>query len=111
QIAGVNEGFERNELNYGRKLYLIENCIYGVDIQSIAVHIGKMRFFISLTVVQKVDPSAPNLGIRPQPNLETKFGAANTLIGVSRPGQQLLRNRELHAKETESRRVRERHFP
>ena len=110
QIPGINEAFERNELDYGRKLYLIENCIYGVDIQPIAVQIAKMRFFISLVVDQKVDPKAPNLGVRPLPNLETKFVAANTLIGVKRPGQQLLRNREIDAKEAELRRVRERHF-
>ena len=30
--------------NYGRKLYLIQNCIYGVDIQPIAVTIAKLRF-------------------------------------------------------------------
>jgi hypothetical protein len=44
------------------------------------------------------------------PNLETKFVAANTLIGVDRPGQQLLRNRAIDAKEADLRRVRERHF-
>jgi len=110
QIAGVNEAFERNELDYGRKLYLIENCIYGVDIQSIAVQIAKMRFLISLIVDQKTDPQAPNLGIRPLPNLETKFVAANTLIGVERAGQQLLRNVKIEAKQAELRRVRERHF-
>ncbi len=32
QITGINDAFEHNELDYGRKLYLIENCIYGVDI-------------------------------------------------------------------------------
>ena len=58
QIAGIEESFERNELDYGRKLYLIENCLYGVDIQSIAVQIAKMRFFISLIVDQRVDPDA-----------------------------------------------------
>jgi len=110
QISGVNEAFDRNELDYGRKLYLIENCIYGVDIQPIAVQIAKMRFFISLIVDQKTDPKAPNLGVRPLPNLETKFVAANTLIAVSRPGQQLLRNRKIDDKEAELRRVRERHF-
>jgi hypothetical protein len=88
QIAGVNEAFERNELDYGRKLYLIENCIYGVDIQPIAVQIAKMRFFISLIVDQKTDPQAPNLGVRPLPNLETKFVAANSLIGIERPDAQ-----------------------
>jgi len=110
QITGINEAFEHNELDYGRKLYLIENCIYGVDIQPIAVQIAKMRFFISLIVDQKIDDAQPNRGVRPLPNLETKFVAANSLIGVNRPGQQMLRNREIDAKEAELRRVRQRHF-
>jgi len=110
QIAAINEAFEHNELDYGRKLYLIENCIYGVDIQPIAVQIAKMRFFISLIVDQKINESLSNRGVRPLPNLETKFVAANTLIGVNRPGQQLLRNREIDIKEAELRRVREQHF-
>jgi len=110
QIDGINEAFEHNELDYGRKLYLIENCIYGVDIQPIAVQIAKMRFFISLVVDQKIDDTQPNRGVRPLPNLETKFVAANTLIGVNRPGQQLLRNREIDAKEASLREVRRRHF-
>ncbi len=110
QIVGIEEAFERNELDYGRKLYLIENCLYGVDIQSIAVQIAKMRFFISLIVDQRVDPDAPNLGVRPLPNLETKFVAANTLIGIEKPEQMLLRNPQIDAKEAELRRVREKHF-
>jgi adenine-specific DNA-methyltransferase len=110
QITGINEAFEHNELDYGRKLYLIENCIYGVDIQAIAVQIAKMRFFISLIVDQKIDDTQPNRGVRPLPNLETKFVAANTLLGVNRPGQQLLRNRDIDTKEGELRRVRERYF-
>jgi hypothetical protein len=110
QIVGIEEAFERNELDYGRKLYLIENCLYGVDIQSIAVQIAKMRFFISLIVDQRVDPDATNLGVRPLPNLETKFVAANTLIGIDRPGQQILRYDDIAAKETELRKVREKHF-
>jgi adenine-specific DNA-methyltransferase len=114
QVVNVNESFDRNEMDYGRKLYLIENCIYGVDIQPIAVQIAKMRFFISLIVDQKIDDSLPNRGVRPLPNLETKFVAANSLIGINRQGQLMLRNEkiaaQIHAKETELRRVRERHF-
>ncbi len=110
QIVSVEEAFERNELDYGRKLYLIENCLYGVDIQSIAVQIAKMRFFISLIVDQRVDPNSPNLGVRPLPNLETKFVAANTLIGIEKPKQMPLRNPQIDAKEAELRRVREKHF-
>lgn len=110
QISDINDAFERNELDYGRKLFLIENCIYGVDIQPIACQIAKLRFFISLVVDQRIEDHRPNRGIRPLPNLETNFVAANTLIGVERPGQQLLRNREIDEKELELRRVRERHF-
>jgi len=110
RLQDINEVFEQNASDYGRKLYLIENCIYGVDIQPIAVQIAKMRFFISLVVDQKVDHNAHNLGVRPLPNLETKFVAANSLIGINRPGQQLLRNRAIDVKEAELRRVRERHF-
>ena len=82
EIESINEAFERNELDYGRKLYLIENCIYGVDIQPIATQIAKLRFFISLIVDQQIDDSRENHGVRPLPNLETKFVAANTLISV-----------------------------
>ena len=81
-----------------------------MDIQPIAVQIAKMRFFISLIVDQKIDDARPNRGVRPLPNLETKFVAANTLIGVNRPGQQLLRNRDIDAKEASLREVRRRHF-
>jgi len=81
-----------------------------VDIQSIAVQIAKMRFFISLIVDQRVDPDAPNLGVRPLPNLETKFVAANTLIGIEKPKQMPLHNPQIDAKEAELRRVREKHF-
>lgn len=69
---------------YRRKLYLIENCIYGVDIQSIAVQISKLRFFISLIIEQNIRKSEANLGISPLPNLETKFVTANTLIRLSK---------------------------
>ncbi len=55
-------------------------------------------------------PPLPNRGVRPLPNLETKFVAANTLIGVNRPGQQLLRNLDIDKKEAELRDVRRRHF-
>jgi len=109
-IEDIEKAFAAGELDYGRKLYLIENCIYGVDIQPIAVQIAKMRFFISLIVDQRIDPSQPNLGIRALPNLETKFVAANTLIGIEKPAQQMLRNPQIDAKEDELRKVRERHF-
>ena len=74
-----------NDPDYARKLYLIEHCIYGVDIQPIATQISKLRFFISLVVDQKPTKDAKsNFGIRPLPNLEAKFVTANTLIPLDR---------------------------
>lgn len=70
--------------DYARKLYLIENCIYGVDIQSIAVQISRLRFFISLICEQQpIDDASKNFGINPLPNLELKFVAANTLVPLA----------------------------
>jgi adenine-specific DNA-methyltransferase len=89
RLLEINEAFDQsiNDPDYARKLFLIENCIYGVDIQSIAVQISKLRFFISLVVEQKPsDKPANNFNIRPLPNLETKFVAANTLIGIKKDG-------------------------
>ena len=65
---------------YDLKLSIIENCIYGSDIQSIAAQITKLRFFISLICNCEKDASKPNYGIPTLPNLETKFVAANSLI-------------------------------
>jgi hypothetical protein len=109
-MADIEQAFADNELDYGRKLYLIENCIYGVDIQPIAVQIAKLRCFISLMVEQKVNPQAENFGILPLPNLETRFVAANTLIGLDRRAQQSLRDPEIDALERELARVRAAHF-
>ena len=68
------------ESSYDLKLYIIENCLYGSDIQSIAAQITKLRFFISLICDCERDETKPNSGIPTLPNLETKFVAANTLI-------------------------------
>lgn len=85
-VADIERSFNENinRPDYARKLYLIENCIYGVDIQPIAIQISKLRFFISLVVDQIPNNNpADNFGIRPLPNLEAKFVAANTLIGLN----------------------------
>ena len=109
-INDIEAAFARNELDYGRKLYLIENCIYGVDIQPIATQIAKLRFFISLIVDQQIDDLLDNRGVRPLPNLETKFVAANTLISVEKPAQFTFRNPQIDRKEKELEDVRRRHF-
>ena len=77
-------GVDTNETAYQLKRYLIEKCIYGVDIQTIATQISKLRFFISLILEQSETNTDPalNYGIQPLPNLETKFVTANTLIAI-----------------------------
>jgi len=80
---------ENNFDDYSRKLFLIESCIYGIDIQPIAVQISKLRFFISLIIDQNMHKGEINFGIRSLPNLETKFVAANTLIGLEIPTNDL----------------------
>ena len=70
--------------DYTRKLFLIDRCLHGVDIQPIAVQIAKLRCFISLAVEQKESADRPNRGITPLPNLEAKFVAANTLTPLHR---------------------------
>jgi len=103
-IADIERSFDEsiNRPDYARKLYLIENCIYGVDIQPIAIQISKLRFFISLVVDQNTntDPT-DNFGIRPLPNLEAKFVAANTLIGLDKKNASLFDSEEIKAKENE----------
>ena len=57
--------FEVQDHSYARKLYLIQNAIYGVDIQSIAVQIAKLRFFISLAIEQTpTQDKEKNYGIK-----------------------------------------------
>ena len=102
RLKDIENSFDENLNNpdYARKLYLIENCIYGVDIQPIAIQISKLRFFISLVVDQKTttDP-ANNFGIRPLPNLEAKFVAANSLIPLAKAENNLGRTSEIIAVE------------
>lgn len=103
--------------HYGRKLYLIENCLYGVDIQPISIQIAKLRFFISLAIEQQPnDNQNDNYGIKALPNLETKFIAANSLIGLKifTKGQQNIQDKDTKEKIKENKqklsRVRQRYF-
>ena len=68
--------------DYIHKLGIIQGSIYGVDIQPVAVEIAKLRCFLSLIVDEKIDDNADNRGIIPLPNLEFKFVAADSIIGL-----------------------------
>ena len=68
---------------YTKKLEILRNVIYGVDIQPMAVQIAIFRLFLSM--IQEIKPTnnpKENFGIEPLPNLDYKFCCANALIGV-----------------------------
>ncbi|MGV7224035.1 MAG: Eco57I restriction-modification methylase domain-containing protein [Nitrospinales bacterium] len=69
-----------NSADYIRKLGIIQNCIYGVDIQPIAIQVSQLRFFISLLVDFTVEKERENSGVHPMPNLDYKFMQGNSLI-------------------------------
>ena len=71
-----------NPFDYTRKLDVIKNSIFGVDIQPIAVDVSRLRCFLTLVVESEVNDTKPNRGIEPLPNLDFKFVCANTLIGL-----------------------------
>ena len=103
-VADIERSFDEsvNRPDYARKLYLIENCIYGVDIQPIAIQISKLRFFISLVIDQKTNNRPEdNFGIRPLPNLEAKFVAANTLLSLNKSEVSLFDTETIKTKERE----------
>ena len=108
ELTEISRIFENYSGDFGRKLYLIQNSIFGLDIQSIACQIAKLRFFISLAIEQEPDSDADNFGIKPLPNLETRFIAANTLIGLKE--ERILISPKAKALEVELSDNRERHF-
>ena len=100
-----------NEKVYDLKLAIIENCIYGSDIQSIAAQITKLRFFISLICDCEKDASKPNFGIPTLPNLETKFVAANSLIAKKKQASHcLFENPDIEPTKQKLIEVRHEHF-
>ncbi len=109
ELIEIDETFKRyRDSDFGRKLYLIQNSIFGIDIQPVACQIAKLRFFISLAIEQEPEQDVENFGIKPLPNLETRFIAANTLIGLEQ--QRTLTSNKARDLERELGNNRERHF-
>ena len=82
-IYVLNKLEPNNTNDYESKLHLIENCLYGSDIEPMAIQLSKLRFFISLLCDQLPNSTEENLGIIPLPNLETKFVVADSLGKLS----------------------------
>ena len=112
RMIDILERISPNENIYDLKLSIIENCLYGCDIQSIAAQITKLRFFISLICDCEKDDSKPNFGIPTLPNLETKFVSANSLIAKKKKALQgnLFENPEIEPTKEELHQIRHKHF-
>ena len=68
---------------YAKKLEILRNVIYGVDIQPMAAQITVLRLFLSMLLeITPTDDARNNFGIDPLPNLDYKFVVANTLMGI-----------------------------
>ncbi|MDI9540239.1 MAG: Eco57I restriction-modification methylase domain-containing protein [Bacillota bacterium] len=61
---------------YRLKTDIIQNSLYGVDIEYDAVEIAKLRLWLSLIVDQEVDGTAP----KPLPNLNFHLRVGNSLV-------------------------------
>ena len=112
RMVEIMHKLEVHESTYSLKLSIIENCIYGSDIQSIAAQITKLRFFISLICDCEKDSSKPNFGIPTLPNLETKFVSADSLIAKKKQAamRNLFENPEIEPTKQALADVRHRHF-
>ena len=112
RVVEILERISPDENVYDLKLLVIENCLYGSDIQSIAAQITKLRFFISLICDCDKDASKPNFGIPTLPNLETKFVSANTLIAKKKRDLQgnLFENPEIEQTKRKLAEIRHKHF-
>ncbi|EKE05108.1 MAG: hypothetical protein ACD_19C00426G0130 [uncultured bacterium] len=78
----IEKKFSNNELDFIRKLGVIRNSIYGIDIQPIATEISRLRCFLTLIVDEVIKDGEENRGVKPLPNLDFKFVTANSLIGL-----------------------------
>jgi len=70
-----DEDEQKKRTVYNFKRETIENCLYGVDIDSSAVDIAKLRFWLSLIVDEEEIKN-----IKPLPNLDHKIMCGNSLL-------------------------------
>lgn len=74
----------RRNYAYDLKKQIIEDCLYGVDIQEQAVQICELRLWLSLVVDYEVDESLPLheriLSIEPLPNLTFRVRVGDSLL-------------------------------
>jgi len=76
----IKEMYADGQIRYVKKLGLLRNCLFGVDLLEYAIEITKLRCWLALIVEQRVDFSKDNYNLKPLPNLEFKFYKKNSLF-------------------------------
>lgn len=102
QLLKTYERIETRFDPYKLKLSIIENNIFGVDLQPMAVEISRLRAWLSV-IVDETDMK----NIQPLPNLDFKFIAANSLIKLDSGEADLFNDPKL---DTELRDLRDKYF-
>lgn len=87
---------------YELKLSIIENNIFGVDIEPMAIEISRLRAWLSV-IIDEPDKS----NIKPLPNLDFKFVCANSLISLSKDDETLFDDQDLDVKLSD---IRQKYF-
>ena len=87
---------------YELKLSIIENNIFGVDIEPMAIEISRLRAWLSV-IIDEPDKS----NIKPLPNLDFKFVCANSLISLSKDDDTIFDDQDLDVKLSD---IRQKYF-
>jgi hypothetical protein len=87
ELMRIYGRLNRTANEYEIKLTILENNIYGVDIDPMAIEISRLRAFLALVVDQEYNEKNKNGGIDTLPNLEFKFVCANSLLTLDKQEQ------------------------
>lgn len=87
---------------YELKLSIIENNIFGVDIEPMAIEISRLRAWLSVIIDE---PDKTN--IKPLPNLDFKFVCANSLVSLSKDDETIFDDQDLDVKLSD---IRQKYF-
>ncbi|MDK4439665.1 class I SAM-dependent DNA methyltransferase [Enterococcus faecium] len=93
QLLKTYERIETRFDPYKLKLSIIENNIFGIDLQPMAIEISRLRAWLSV-IVDEEDKK----NIKPLPNLEFKFITANSLIKLEKGQTDLFADPDLDVK-------------
>jgi N-6 DNA Methylase len=83
QTRGLDSTYKKRlqlqDSQYIRKLYILKKCIYGCDINPIALDMCKLRCWLSLVTTSKVTKENERITLENLPNLDFKFWCADSV--------------------------------